>query len=326
MKAIRIHPDPSGGQAALHYEDVPDPVPGPREVVIRIAAASVNRSDLMRRDNYRRNADPAAPFTPGTDVAGTVAAVGDAVHELRPGDLVVALLSGGGYAEKVVTHVAGTVPVPPGVDLKTAAGVPVVYLTVWFPLCFDPGVKAGETILVQSGASGVGIAAIQVAKHLGARVFATAGSDAKVERLREQGVDLAINYTTQDFLPLVMEATGGRGVDFVLESVGGDVFTKSVSALAPGGRLSIVGNSSGAPEVTPDERLVAERGLTVKRFGLPSEIPTGGTRRELPKVLDLVAQGVLQPVIDRTFPLAEAEAAHAHLADRRNFGKVLLIP
>lgn len=326
MRAIQIHRNPEGGQAVMRYDEVPDPQPAPRQVVIRVAAASVNRSDLGRRDNYRRPPAPVGTFIPGTDVAGIVETVGEAVTEVRPGDPVVALLSGGGYAERVVTHVAGVAPVPAGVELTTAAAVPVVYLTSWFPLVFEPGLKQGETALIQSGASGVGVAGIQIAKHLGARVFATAGSDEKVARLRDFGVDLAINYTTTDFLPAVLEATGGRGVDFVLESVGGDVFTRSVAALAPGGRLCIVGNSSSAPEPTPDPARVAQRGLAISSFSLPSEIPTGGTRRELPKVLDLVAKGILQPVIDRTFPLEEAEAAHAHLAGRHNVGKVLLIP
>lgn len=324
MKAIRIHPN--GGNPQMRYEDVEVREPGPREVRIRVAAASVNRSDLGRIDRYNPSAGADTPFIPGTDVAGVVEAVGEAVTERKPGDRVAALLSGGGYAEQVVTHAAATAAVPDGVSLEAAATVPVIYMTAWFPLVFEPGLKAGETALIQSGASGVGTAAIDIARHLGARVFTTAGSEAKVARLREMGVDLAINYTTDDFVPAVMEATGGKGVDFVLESVGGDVYTRSVSVLAPGGRLCNVGNSSGAPEVVADPALVAERGLTITRFSLPSEIGTGGTRRELPKILELVASGVFDPKIDGTFPLAEAEAAHARLAERGNFGKVLLIP
>lgn len=326
MKAIVIHPNRSDGPAKMQYEDISDPIAAPRQIVIQVAAASVNRSDLMRRDNYRRPADPSATFIPGTDVAGFVESVGESVEEIRPGDMVAALLSGGGYASRVATHVAGATPVPPGVDATVAASVPVVYLTCWFPLVLDPGVERGQTVLIQSGASGVGIAGIQIAKHLGARVFATAGSDEKVARLRDFGVDLAINYSTTDFLPAVLDATKGRGVDFVLESVGGDVFTKSLAALAPGGSLVNVGNSSGAPDPVIDDALVAERSLSVSRFGLPSEIPTGGTRRELPKILELVAKGTFQPVIDQTFPLSEADAAHERLAARRNVGKVLLIP
>jgi len=326
VKAVRIYPDASGDGTTMRYEDIPEPVPSPRQVLIRIAAASMNRADILRR-NFHGPGGEADPFTPGTDIAGIVEAVGEAVTEVQPGDLVAALLSSGGHAEKVVTHVAGTVPLPRDFDASVAAAVPVTYLTCWFPMMSESfGLKPGETALIQSGASGVGIAGIQIAKHIGARVFATAGSDAKVERLRALGVDTAINYTTTDFRAVVLEATGGRGVDYVLESVGGDVFTRSVEALAPGGRLWIVGNSSGAPEEPADPALVAQKNLTISRFALPSEIPTGGTRRELPRIFDLVAQGVLQPVIDRTFPLAEAAAAYEHLTGRHNVGKVLLIP
>ncbi|MGK2964062.1 MAG: quinone oxidoreductase family protein [Tepidiformaceae bacterium] len=325
MRAIRVHPN-NGGNPEMRFDDIEVRAPGPREVRIRVAAASVNRSDLGRIDRYNPSANVDTPFIPGTDIAGTIDAVGEAVTERKVGDRVAALISGGGYAEQVVTHVASTAAVPDGVDLVVAAVVPVIYLTAWFPLVFDPGLKPGETVLIQSGASGVGTAAIDIAKHLGARVFTTAGSDAKVAKLREKGVDLAINYTTTDFAAEVMAATDGRGVDFVLESVGGEVYRKSVEVLADGGRLCIVGNSSGEPEVVADPELVARKGLTITRFGLPSEIPTGGTRRELPKVLDLVAAGTFRPVIDRTFELSEAEAAHARLSERGNFGKVLLVP
>ncbi|HET7737314.1 MAG TPA: zinc-binding dehydrogenase [Tepidiformaceae bacterium] len=324
MRAIRVHPN--NGNPVMRFEEVEVRAPGPREVRIRVAAASVNRSDLGRIDRYNPSAEADTPFIPGTDIAGTIEAVGDAVTERKVGDRVAALISGGGYAEQVVTHVASTAAVPDGVDLVVAAVVPVIYLTAWFPLVFAPGLKAGETVLIQSGASGVGTAAIDIAKHLGARVFTTAGSEAKVDRLRERGVDLAINYTIGDFAADVMSATGGRGVDFVLESVGGDVYRKSIDVLAEGGRICSVGNSSGEAEVAADATLVARKGLSVTRFALPSEIPTGGTRRELPKVLDLVAAGTFRPVIDRTFELSEAEAAHRRLEERGNFGKVLLVP
>lgn len=324
MKAIRIHR--FGDESALQYEDVPVPELAPRDVLIHVEAASVNRADLGRRTGSYAAGSTPLPYTPGSDVAGVIQAIGVNVSERKVGDRVTVLLNGGGYAEQVVTHVAGTTPIPDSLSSADACTIPVVFLTAWFGLLQEAGLKAGEDVLIQSGASGVGTAAIQIAKHVGARVFATAGSDEKVRKMRELGADVAINYTAQDFAQEVMATTRGKGVEVVLESVGGDVYAKSLGVLARGGRLCSVGNSSGAPQQEPDPALVRERGLTITRFGLPSEIPGGGTRRELPKIIELFREGKLRAVVDRTFPLAQAEAAHRFLAERRNFGKVVLVP
>ena len=324
MKAAIIHE--TGSEDVFRYEDVPDPQPRPRQVLVRIESASVNRGDLFRRDgSYGGGTAPSLPLIIGWDVAGTVIEVGSEVRNREVGQRVVATLPHGGYAEMTAVNEAGTVPIPDNVSFDEAASIPIVFLTSWFALLNVANLKEGETALIQSAGSGVGMAGIQIAKHLGCTVITTAGSQEKLDKARELGADHCINYTESDFLAETMSITDRAGVDVVLEAVGGEVLTKSIEALAMGGRAVTVGNTSRNP-ATVEPGLMLNRLLTLKGFSLAAQMGAGGVMQELQTILDLCAQGKLRTVIDRVFPLSEAGNAHRHLADRRNFGKVLLRP
>ncbi|MBI2887019.1 MAG: zinc-binding dehydrogenase [Chloroflexi bacterium] len=325
MKAVRIHE--FGDESVLKYEDAPDPVPGPRDVLIRVRAASVNRGDLGRRAGGP-TANPALlPLIIGWDVAGEVAQVGPEARNVRVGQRVVARLGGGGYAELAAAPWTVAVPLPDAVSYEQAASLPVVFLTAWASLLDTARLTLGETALVQAASSGVGMAGVQIAKQIaGATVFTTAGTDAKVARARELSADVAINYTTTDFLPEVLLLTGGRGVDVALDMVGGEVFAKTQQALAEGGRLVSVGRSSGqAPQV--DAALAeAKKQKVVTGWGLFALRTPELAAQDLARIVQLVAEGALKTVIDRVFPLSETAAAHRHLAGRNQFGKVILRP
>ncbi len=319
MKAVRIHA--FGDESALRYEDSPDPEIGPQDVLIRMRAAALNRGDLgQRAGSYAANRR--LPATIGWDVAGVIEAVGAEVTDRRVGDRVVVLVPRGGYAELVRAPARITVPIPDSISDEDAASLPVAFLTAWYPLVKIAPVRPGETVLVQAGASGVGLAGIQIARYLGARVIATAGSDQKVEFCRELGAEQATNYQTQDFVEEALAGTGGRGVDFVLEQVGGEVLARSLHCLAFNGRLITVGNTVHQ-DATIDPHLLLRSNLTLRGFFLPAEPDQAG---ELRQVVELVAAGKLRTVVDRVFRLAEAAEAHRYLAERRNLGKVLLRP
>lgn len=319
MKAVRIHA--FGDESALTYEEVPDPVIGPREVLIRMRFSALNRGDLGQRSGSYA-AGRRLPATIGWDVAGVIEAAGEEVADRRPGDRVVVLVPRGGYAELIGAPAAKTVPIPAGVSDEEAAALPSAYLTAWYPLVEVFPVRSGETVLIQAGASGVGMAGIQIAKHLGARVIATAGSAEKVAFCRTLGADAAIDYQSEDFVERTLALTDGRGVDFVLEQVGGDVFARGAACLARLGRLVTVGNTVHQP-ATIDPSLLLQKSLTLRGYHLPSEPDQPGG---LARVVALVATGAFRPVVDRVFPLTEAAAAHRYLAGRRNLGKVLLRP
>ena len=323
MKAIRVHE--LGDESVLHYEDAPDPEPAPRRVVVRVKAASINRGDLARRAGTYGGGPTALPFTPGWEVAGTVETVGPEVDTVRPGDRVIAQMGDGGYAELAAAHTAGLYRIPEAMSFEEACSIPVVFLTAWFALHKLCRLQSGETALIQAGGSGVGIAAIQIAKLAGATVITTCGSDDKCDRARGLGADHAINYRERDFVQEVTRITEAGGADVVLESVGGDVFDKSVQALGRFGRLCTVGNSSGQPNHV-DPRMLMFKNLSVSGFYLGAEIASGGAGPAMEEVLRLFAQGKLRTVVDRTFPLSEASAAHRYVAERRNFGKVVLVP
>ena len=324
MKAVRIHQ--FGDESVLKYEDAPEPQPKAGEVLVKAGAVSMNRADLGRRAGTARGAAGAAPVFPmalGLDGAGTIEALGEGVTDRSVGQRVA--FFGPSYAEYTALPAASTVGIPASLPFEAAACVPVVFMTAWNGL---RGVlKSGETALVQAGGSGVGTAAIQVAKYTGAKVLATAGSDEKCQKCLDLGADVAINYSTQDFVAEARKATEGRGVDFVLESVGGDVYTKSLEAMASGGRLVSIGRSAGpVPEV--EQKFLEEHGITATPFGV------GAMRTESPQefmagmemVLMFIDMGIFKVVIDRTFPLSEAAEAHRYLAGRKNFGKVVLAP
>lgn len=324
MKAVRIHE--YGDESVLRYEDAPDPSIGPDEVLVRVRAASINRGDLGRRTmGFMIQSLPAII---GWDIAGDVVALGANVSGLWAGQRVVAMVNGVGYAELAAAPAALTVPIPEGVSYEEAASLPVAWLTAWIALLDTARLKAGETALVQACSSGVGMAGVQIAKHVaGARlVFTTAGTDAKCARGRELGADYAINYTSDDFVRTVLEKTDGRGVDVALDMVGGDVFRRTQQALAEGGRLVSVGRSSGQPPEVDALMAESKRQEITTNWLVFVIKPPAELAADLAKILDLVAAGKLKPVIDRVFPLSEAAAAHRYLGGRNQFGKVLLRP
>ncbi|MCL0102332.1 zinc-binding dehydrogenase, partial [Dehalococcoidia bacterium] len=268
---------------------------------------------------------PSLPFTPGWEVAGVIEAVGVDVHDRHVGQRVVATLAQGGYAELVAVNRAGTIAIPDDLSLEDASSIPMVFLTSWYALIKVARLGSGEVILVQSGGSGVGVAAIQIGKYLGARILTTAGTDDKAAKCKALGAEEAVNYTSKDFLEAAMRFTDGRGVDVVLESVGGEVMEKSIDALVPLGRLVTVGNSSRSSAV-PDLNKLAQKNVSFCNLSLARQMGFGGVMSELAQILKLCSEGVLTAVVDRTFPISQAAEAHRYVSNRKNFGKVLLIP
>ena len=321
MKAIRIHQfGPT--EEVLSYEEVPAPEPRADEVLIRIEAAALNRADLgLRKGTYRVSPEE-LPIIPGREFAGTVAKLGASATEFKIGQRVVGYTGKGGYAEYAAAKSSEVRPIPDGVDAVTAAAVPTVFLTAWFALLADGQLKSGEALLVQAGSSGVGVAAIQLGKQIGARVITTTSGAAKSQRLSDLGADVVIDYTQEDFAPEVMRATAGRGADVVLEMIGGNVYQKSLKVLAPGGRLVSIGGAFGAiPESPPalgDGRKATRFSITNYLKAEPQDF------RQLDEILKLVAEKKLRVPIDKTFPLAEARAAQRYIEGREHFGKIVL--
>ncbi|MEV4417346.1 NAD(P)H-quinone oxidoreductase [Catellatospora sp. NPDC049609] len=309
MRAITI---PAKGE--LSWSEVPDPVPGPDEVLIRTAASAVNRADLLQVAGFYPP-PPGAPEYPGLECSGTV------VHPAggwQAGDEVCALLGGGGYAELVAVPAAHVLPVPAGIDLVTAGGLPEVACTVWSNLTMVAGLRAGETVLIHGGGSGIGTFAIQYAKALGARVVTTARA-VKHERLRELGADVCLDYTVDDFTDV--------GADVILDIMGASYLDRNVRALAPGGRLVVIGMQGGTKAELNLGALLAKRAsiaATALRSRPAEEkaAVVAGVRQD---VWPLLAAGAVRPVVDCTFPLAEAAAAQAVVGAGDHVGKVLLV-
>ena len=321
MKAIRIHQF-GLTEDVLQYEDVSIPEPGPNEILIKVEAASLNRADLGQRKGSYRVAPEELPLIPGREFAGTVTKVGEGVQEYQLGQRVLAYPGKGGYAEYATARISQVRPVPNGVDSASAAAVPTVFLTAWFGLLTDGALKAGEWLLIQAGSSGVGTAAIPIAKYLGAQVITTAGSEEKCKRLRALGADETIDYTTKDFVAEVKRITNGRGVDVVLEMVGGDVYKNSVEVLAPRGRLVSIGGAAGP---IPDPPPTLSEGRKATRFSITNHLKAHREDfKQVDMFLKLIGEKKFQVTIGKTFPLSEARAAQRHLEGREHFGKVVL--
>jgi len=321
MKAIRIHQfGPS--EDVLQYEDVSVPEPKAGEVLIKVEAASLNRADLsLRKGAYRISPDQ-LPVIPGREFAGTVEKLGTSVNEFKVGQRVVAYPSLGGYAEYAVAKTAEVRPVPDGVTSAQAAALPTAFLTAWFGLKTDGSLRTREWLLVQGGSSGVGTAAIQIAKHWDAKLIATTGSEEKARRLRKLGADVTIDVSQNDFLQEAMRATDNRGVDVVLEMIGGEVYQKSLQALAPGGRLVSIGGAFGA---IPDAPPALTEGRKATRFSITNYLKAKPDDfKQLDEILKLVAEKKFQVVIGKSFALAETRAAQRYLEGREHFGKVML--
>jgi NADPH:quinone reductase-like Zn-dependent oxidoreductase len=342
MKAVVF--ERCGGPEVLELREVPDPRPRPDEVRVEVKACGINHLDLWVRAGLP-GLDPEMPHILGNDVVGVALEVGPAVRHVKPGErvLVCPTLScgtcarchagddnlcrqydvlgrrrNGGYAEQVAVPGVNCLPYPGDLSWTDAAAVPLVFLTAWHMLVGRATLRPGETCLVIGGASGVGSAAVQIARLIGARVIATASDPAKLERLRALGADEVVNHATEDLTARVRALTAKQGVDVVFEHVGGVVFEQAVKALARNGRLVTCGATAGG-KVTLDANLLFGRHLSVLGSWM-------GRRAELLEVLRFVRTGQLRPVVDSVLPLAEARRAHERIEARQQFGKVVLVP
>ena len=341
MKAIVFHEQ--GGIEKLRYEDAPKPVIGASEILVRVKACAVNHLDLRAR----RDRPEVSPFPHilGTDIAGDVAEVGEDVRNITAGERVVlapnipcgqcvdcihgdenlcdsqmllGFQTNGGYAEYVKAPAKNAVPIAPAFAYTDAAAMPVAYLTAWHMLVARAGLRPGEDVLILSVSSGVGSAALQIAKLCGARVFATSSTDEKLNRAKAMGADVTINYTEVDFSEAVLEGTRGRGVDVVLEHVGAATWDKSIASLAKNGRLVSCGVTTGNMGQI-NIRKMYQKQLTLMGSAL-------GTTAELHTLVRLAEQGKLKPTIDRVLPLHQAAEAHRIMEAREHFGKICLVP
>lgn len=324
MHAITI-PEP-GDPEALVWAEVPDPVPGDGEVLVEVVAGAVNRADVLQRQGFYDPPPGASPY-PGLECAGRIAALGPGVTGWAVGDAVCALLSGGGYAEKVAVPVGQLLPVPDGVELTVAAALPEVTATVWSNVFMVAHLRPGETVLIHGGSSGIGTMAIQLAKAVGARVAVTAGSPEKLARCAELGADILINYREQDFVEEVRENTAGAGADVILDIVGAKYLDRNVQALAVNGRLAIIGLQGGVKGELNLGALLAKRAAVTATSlrGRPIAEKAAIVAAVREHVWPLIADGVVRPVVDRTVPMADAAEAHRVLESSTHVGKVLLI-
>ncbi|MBW1602303.1 NAD(P)H-quinone oxidoreductase [Streptomyces sp. JJ66] len=314
-----------GGPEALTWAEVPDPEPGEGEVLIDVAASAVNRADLLQRQGHYPPPEGASPY-PGLECSGRIADVGPGVSGWAVGDEVCALLSGGGYAERVVVPAGQVLPLPDGVDVVTAAGLPEVTATVWSNVFMVCNLRPGETLLVHGGASGIGTMAVQLAKAVGAKVAVTAGSADKLERCRELGADILINYREQDFVAELKSATDGAGADVILDIVGAKYLERNVKALAVNGRIVVIGLQGGVKGELHLGALLAKRGAIAATSlrGRPVAEKSAIVAAVREHVWPLIGSGRVRPVIDRTLPLRDAAEAHRVLEESGHVGKVVL--
>jgi NADPH2:quinone reductase len=295
------------------------------EVLVKVAAAGVNRPDVMQRQG--RYPPPAgATDIPGLEIAGEVVALGKNASRWKLGDRVMALVVGGGYAQFCPAHESHALPIPAGLSTVEAAAIPETFFTVWHNVFERGRLRAGETLLVHGGSSGIGTTAIQLAKAFGARVVTTAGSDAKCEACRKLGADVAINYRTEDFVAAIKKAPGGKGADVILDMVGGDYIERNYEAAAAEGRIVQIAFQA-SPKATVDfRRLMLKRlihtGSTLRARSIADKAGIAAALEQ--QVLPLIAAGKVRPVIDSTFPLAKAAEAHARMEASGHIGKIVL--
>ena len=324
MRAVII--TEPGGPEVLQWEEVPDPVPGPGEVLIDVAAAGVNRADLWQRQGLYPP-PPGAPDYPGMEVSGRIESVGADVTGWQPGDEVCALMAGGGYAEKVAIPAGQVLPAPPGLDLVHAAALPETTCTVYANLVQVAELRDGETLLIHGGASGIGTTAIQLGKALGARVICTAGSAAKLDRCRALGADVAISYRDEDFVEVVKDVTGGHGADVILDIMGASYLARNLAALATWGRLVIIGRQGGN-KAELDLGLLQSKQASIHATTLRNR-PAAEKAAIVAAVADavwpLISAGKVTPIIEEKVPMAQAADAHRLLEAGGHTGKVLLV-
>ncbi|MBK8181709.1 MAG: NAD(P)H-quinone oxidoreductase [Candidatus Competibacteraceae bacterium] len=323
MRVIEI--TEPGGPEKLVLKQRPLPQPAPGEVLIKVAVAGVNRPDcLQRQGGYPP--PPGASDIPGLEVAGTIVGLGEGVANWKIGDAVCALLTGGGYAEYCTTPAPQCLPIPNGLTVQQAAALPETFFTVWSNMFDRARLQPGETLLVHGGASGIGTTAIQLATALGSRVFATVGGVEKIQPCLDLGAERVINYREEDFVQVIKELTRNRGVDVILDMVGGDYAQRNLSALAVEGRLVFIAFLRGAKMELNLAPVMMKRltmtGSTLRARPVEHKAPIAESLRN--NVWPLLANGTIKPIIDRIFPLAEAADAHALMESNRHIGKLLL--
>ena len=323
MRAVvlRAH----GGPEVLTFEDVASPECGEQDIVVTVAATALNRADLLQRMGFYPNPFPSGPEIPGLEFAGTVAAIGDKVTAWSVGEAVMGITSGGAYAEQLVIHERQAMAVPSGMALHDAAGIPEVFITAWDALVVQGGLTSGRWAMVHAGASGVGTAAIQICKAIGARIVVTC-SGGKVAACRALGADVVVDYGTQDFVAEVATATGGVGVDVILDVIGGDYVERNVASLAIKGHIIQVGVMAGKPVSFNVGLLLGKRASitgTVLR-ARPLEEKIAISQRFAAEMLPLFSTGQLKPVIDSTYAFADIAKAHEYMASNANVGKIVI--
>ena len=323
MKVVDV-PQP-GGPEALVLTERPVPQPGRGEVLIRVAAAGLNRADTLQRRGFYPSPS-GAPSYPGLEVSGTIASLGDDVTEFKVGDAVCALLAGGGYAEYCRVDAGQVLPIPGSLDMIEAASIPEAMFTVWSNVFVFGRLQPSESLLVHGGSSGIGVAAIQLAAVLGHTVFTTAGSDDKCRFCESLGARRAIDYKTEDFVAEIAKETGGRGVDVVLDMVGGSYVARNLQVLAPEGRLVMIATQGGSKGEIDVMRIMQQRLVITGSTLRPRSTEFKRAIRDqlLQKVWPLLTQGRIRPVVDSVFALAEAGKAHARMEGGEHKGKIIL--
>lgn len=314
-----------GGPEVLQWTEVPNPQPGPGEVVIDVAASAVNRADLSQRQGMYPPPKGAPPY-PGLECSGTIAALGEGVTGWQAGDQVCALLSGGGYAEKVAVPAGQLLPAPKSLTLVEAAALPETVCTVYSNVFQGARLTSGETLLVHGGGSGIGTTAIQLAKQAGATVAVTAGSQEKLEACRRLGADILINYREDDFTEALLEATEGHGADVILDIIGAGYLDKNIAALARDGRLAIIGMQRGRKAELDLGALMAKRGtiLATTLRARPAGQKAAIVAAVAASVWPLVESGVVRPVIHQELPMSQAGEAHRIMSESTHTGKIVL--
>jgi len=315
----------TGGPEVLTLGDLPDPEPGAGEVLLDVAATAVNRADLLQRQGFYPP-PPGASDVIGLECSGTIAALGEGVDGWSVGDEVCALLAGGGYAERVVVPAGQLMPLPPGLDLVTAAALPEVACTVWSNVFMVAGLRPGEQFLVHGGAGGIGTMAIQLAHALGARVYATAGTPEKLALCSELGADVTINYRDDDFVEVVKRESDGHGADVVLDNMGAKYLPRNVDVLALEGRLVVIGMQGGTKGELDLGVLLRKRGAVIATSlrSRPAEGKAAICAAVAEHVWPLVGAGLVRPIVHRTLPLAQAGEAHTLLESGDAVGKIVL--
>ena len=319
---------PTPGDAdALILSEVPAPEAAADQVVVQVAASGVNRADLMQRQGFYPP-PPGASAYPGLEASGTISALGQDVTGWAVGDQVCALLSGGGYAEQVAVPAAQLLPVPDGVSLVDAAALPEVVSTVWSNVFMTANLQAGQTILIHGGSSGIGTMAIQLSRAVGARIAVTAGTAEKLEACRELGAEILVNYREQDFVEILREATHGDGADVILDNIGAKYLARNVSTLAPEGRLVIIGLQGGVKAELDINALLRKSAAIIATSlrSRPAAEKGAIVAAVREHVWPLIEAGQVKPIVHKTYPLAQAAAAHRDLEASAAIGKLLLTP